>query len=87
MMLLDRTHSRFPTNVLAISILLLAFPRYSPAAEAQPASVLLWPDGAPGAIGESDADKPALYVHPVKPQESVGTAVVICPGGGYPASD
>lgn len=42
---------------------------------------LLWPDGAPGAMGSDDKDVPGFWVYPAdKPN---GTAVVICPGGGY----
>jgi len=44
----------------------------------------LWPDGAPGARGNDPAnDQPAITIHlPAKGKEN-GTAVVICPGGGY----
>ena len=42
---------------------------------------LLWPKGAPGALGDKDADKPGVWVYPAaKPN---GAAIVICPGGGY----
>lgn len=45
---------------------------------------LLWPLGAPGAQGEDpDKDKPTLTIYS-PPEETInGTAVVICPGGGY----
>jgi acetyl esterase/lipase len=43
---------------------------------------LLWPDGAPGALGDGAADKPKLTLYPVPGDESNG-AVVVCPGGGY----
>ncbi len=43
---------------------------------------LLWPDGAPGANGEKDADKPGMWVYPAKNNPN-GAAIVICPGGGY----
>ena len=47
--------------------------------------VPLWPDGAPGALGDTDADKPLLAVYLVKqpPGSSPAPAVVIAPGGGY----
>lgn len=46
-----------------------------------PRTELLWPEGAPGAVGGEDADKPALAIYPaVQPN---GAAVLICPGGGY----
>jgi acetyl esterase/lipase len=48
-----------------------------------PRTELLWPDGAPGAAGAEDADKPSLTIYlPAKPQ-AAGTGIVICPGGGY----
>jgi acetyl esterase/lipase len=47
-----------------------------------PKSVLLWPDGAPGAIGSTDADKPSIDVY--LPEKSAsGTGVLVVPGGGY----
>jgi acetyl esterase/lipase len=45
--------------------------------------VLLWPDGAPGAVGNEDVDKPTLALYPAPEERSTGTAVVVCPGGGY----
>jgi acetyl esterase/lipase len=45
--------------------------------------VLLWPDGAPGALGNDDGDRPTLDIF-LPPQTTAnGAAVVICPGGGY----
>jgi len=41
----------------------------------------LWPGGAPGAVGSEDADRPELTAYAAaKPN---GTAVLVCPGGGY----
>jgi len=45
--------------------------------------MLLWPDGAPGAIGDEDADKPRLTAYLPDPAKATGTSVVVCPGGGY----
>jgi acetyl esterase/lipase len=47
--------------------------------------VLLWPNGTPGALGDTDADKPVLAVYLVnRPAGSPpAPAVVIAPGGGY----
>jgi len=45
--------------------------------------VPLWPDGAPGAEGDTDGDKPTLTIYPPTEQEATGCGVVICPGGGY----
>ncbi len=41
----------------------------------------LWPNGAPGAVGTQDEDKPTLT--PFLAKVPNGTAVIICPGGGY----
>ncbi len=46
-----------------------------------PEPVLLWPAGAPRAVGEEEADRPSIRIyHPDKPN---GAAIVVCPGGGY----
>ena len=49
----------------------------------EPKVLLLWPDGAPGALGNEERDKPTLTVFPAPADKANGTAVVICPGGGY----
>jgi acetyl esterase/lipase len=46
-------------------------------------TVLLWPNGAPGAKGAEDADRPALTIYLPDGKVSTGTGVVVCPGGGY----
>jgi len=48
-----------------------------------PEQVFLWPAGAPGAVGTEDQDKPSIAPYPVPPGQGTGTAVVVCPGGGY----
>jgi acetyl esterase/lipase len=45
--------------------------------------IAVWPNGAPGAQGAEDADRPALSVYLPAPQQATGTAIVVCPGGGY----
>jgi acetyl esterase/lipase len=45
--------------------------------------VLLWPAGAPGALGTEAADKPTLTVFLPPAAKANGQAVVVCPGGGY----
>jgi acetyl esterase/lipase len=44
---------------------------------------LLWPDGAPGAKGNDDGDKPSLTIYLPEKEKATGAAVVIFPGGGY----
>jgi acetyl esterase/lipase len=53
-----------------------------PALNPQPEELPLWPDGAPGALGTADTDKPTLTVYRASRRAS-GTAVVVAPGGGY----
>ena len=48
-----------------------------------PAPELLWPNGAPGALGTADEDKPSITPYLAKSPNS--TAVIVCPGGGYGA--
>ena len=45
-------------------------------------TVVLWPNGAPGALGKEDADIPKLYVYPA-PGAGEHPAVIVLPGGGY----
>ncbi len=53
-------------------------------ASAQPAnSFALWPDGAPGALGNKSNDIPTLTIYLPDPAKATGAAMVICPGGGY----
>ncbi len=44
---------------------------------------MLWPQGAPGALGKEAKDSPRLFVYLPKKKEATGAAVVVCPGGGY----
>jgi acetyl esterase/lipase len=44
---------------------------------------LLWPAAAPGARGDQPGDKPSLTIYLPPEDTATGTAVVICPGGGY----
>jgi acetyl esterase/lipase len=50
-------------------------------AQTVPAPELLWPNGAPGALGAADEDKPSLTPYLAKSPN--GTAVIVCPGGSY----
>jgi len=47
-----------------------------------PEPIMLWPAGAPGAAGTTDADKPGIYVY-LPAANPTKTAVVVAPGGGY----
>jgi len=79
---------------VAASLLLAAAPA-SPALAAAPQVLPLWPEGVPGAkpeLGPNRVDgdgrttnisEPTLTVYPAAVDRANGTAVIICPGGGY----
>jgi len=48
-----------------------------------PKAELLWPAGAPGAQGTAAEDQPSLTPFVLPKGSGSGTAVVVCPGGGY----
>ncbi len=43
----------------------------------------LWPDKAPGAVGDEEADIPTLTIYLPSEDIANGAAVLVCPGGGY----
>lgn len=53
------------------------------AQQVAPQTVLLWPDGAPGAKGNEDVDKPSLTIYLPSGVNATKTGVVVAPGGGY----
>jgi len=68
--------------LLAPAILLLSL--IVTRAEMQTA-IPLWPNGAPGALGVSSDDIPALTPYLPAATNATGAALVICPGGSYAA--
>jgi len=52
-------------------------------AGAEPKTELLWPNGAAGATGSEEKDKPKLILSLPEKSLATGAAVIICPGGGY----
>lgn len=50
---------------------------------AQSNTIPLWENGAPGALGTDDKDKPTLTIYLPEASKANGSAIVICPGGGY----
>ncbi len=48
----------------------------------EPKTLLLWPDGAPGAVGTTPDDVPTLTVY-LPAKNPTRTGVVVAPGGGY----
>jgi acetyl esterase/lipase len=78
-----------PQRVLVVVVFLLvgrvghAQQQAPPPLLQEPQTILLWPNGAPGAQGAEDRDKPALTIY--MPPNTAGpmTAVIIAPGGSY----
>lgn len=46
-------------------------------------AIPLWPDGAPGAKGTAENDRPTVTAYLPAADKATGAAIVICPGGGY----
>ena len=65
-------------------LVILVFSMSSSHAQTQePETVPLWEEGPPDATGSDDADIPTLTIYRPGSEGATGTAVVICPGGGY----
>jgi len=63
--------------LLFLLIVFSVFPIYS-----QHDTIVLWPGGAPGALGKAPEDIPVLICYHAK-NNPTHAAVLICPGGGY----
>jgi acetyl esterase/lipase len=50
----------------------------------QPQEIPLWDGRAPGALGDTDADRPTLTIYRAA-RGPLGTGIVVAPGGGYGA--
>jgi acetyl esterase/lipase len=81
-------------NLLLLSLLSLTLGTLS-AARAEPEVIPLWPEGVPGAAradsppevekdgGISHVHVPTLTHYAPEPGKANGTAIIVCPGGGY----
>lgn len=49
----------------------------------QASPIILWENGAPGAVGKEPLDIPTLTPFPAPKETATGAAIVVCPGGGY----
>jgi acetyl esterase/lipase len=68
---------------MTAALLTLSLALAAPAAERQPEMVPVWPKEVPGALGNGPADRPTLTLFLPPADRATGTAVVVCPGGGY----
>lgn len=71
--------------LILLAALLAATPLIAQRGGKPPERIKLWTGDAPGAMGQQDEDIPTLDLYLVPPERAVGTAVVVCPGGGYRA--
>ncbi len=69
--------------LVCLIVLLVAAPAVLAAEGISQKVELLWPDGAPGAKGTAEGDKPSLTIYLPAKEKATGAAVVIFPGGGY----
>ena len=76
---------RFKWWTVVVAMVLSISSARSETAAGTPESILLWPNGAPGALGKDPSDVPTLTVYPAPTSPGSGpvAAVVVCPGGGY----
>ncbi len=65
----------FASAILLSSLILSRAQRQDP--------IPLWPNGAPGALGDTTNDIPTITPYLPAPANLTGAAMVICPGGGY----
>ena len=70
-------------RILFPGLLLLVATASANAQTIGPEPTLLWPEGAPGAMGKEEADSPTIRVYLPPKDKATGAGVVICPGGGY----
>jgi acetyl esterase/lipase len=86
--------STVPACCVALSLAVVGVSwAQSPAAAPQPArnalnmtpqEIPLWEAGAPGALGDTDADRPTLTIYRAA-RAANSTGIVVAPGGGYGA--
>lgn len=48
--------------------------------------IVLWPDGAPGAVGKAPTDIPTLTPYPAPKDKATGAAIIVCPGAAINTS-
>src|SRR2546428_68534 len=72
--------------ILAIALSSIVMSWLSAAGETNHAAeeaIILWPNGAPGAVGKEPNDIPTLTPYLPAKEKTTGAAIIVCPGGGY----
>ena len=70
-------------RVLSAAVARAQSPTARPNRNADPETIPLWENGAPGALGNADMDRPTLTIFRGASRPNGGTAVIVAPGGGY----
>ena len=66
-------------------MLILGMTTIAAVLSAQSKTEMLYRGEAPGAVGQEEADIPRLTISLADQNKATGTAVIVCPGGGYGA--
>ena len=69
--------------VVALLALLLSGSSAMGTADNSQEPIILWPNGAPGAVGKEPNDVPTLTPYFPAKEKTTGAAIIVCPGGGY----
>src|SRR5882672_8375593 len=78
------TLSKTARRLLLGSSLMLLFGLPAALVKATPETpIVLWPGGAPGALGNEPGDIPTLTPYLPPKGKATGAAIIVCPGGGY----
>ena len=77
------TNHKNPITCLLLAIALTFVPVGSGRAQSEGERLTLWPDAAPVGDGTTEKAEVPITVHRPAAGKANGTAVVICPGGGY----
>ncbi len=71
------------THFFVIALLLICLSASLLAQTTQPPAMPLWPNGAPAAKGSAPEDIPSIQLYQPPAGKANGSAIVVCPGGGY----
>src|SRR5207253_690232 len=67
-------------NRACLVLVVLLFMRLT---SAQELTIVLWPGGAPNAVGKDPPDIPTITPFPAPKEIATGAAILVFPGGGY----
>ncbi|HOA72295.1 MAG TPA: alpha/beta hydrolase [Phycisphaerae bacterium] len=78
-----RSTSRMHAWQIAVGSVMLIATLAVQAQSPEPAHIRLWPGRAPEAVGDAENDTPWITPYLPPTERAMGTAIVVCPGGGY----